>query len=44
MYTLEMAYARMRELQDQANRSRTHRSAVAHRADKVHAPRTPKKR
>ncbi|WP_299537990.1 hypothetical protein [uncultured Streptomyces sp.] len=27
MYTIEMAYARMRELQDQANRSRAHRPA-----------------
>ncbi|GGV26557.1 hypothetical protein AB0I84_02315 [Streptomyces spectabilis] len=31
MYTIEMAYARMRELQDQANRSRAHQSAVAAR-------------
>lgn len=29
MYTIEMAYARMRELQDQANRSRDHRIAAA---------------
>ncbi|MEU8786500.1 hypothetical protein [Streptomyces sp. NPDC048637] len=28
MYSIEMAYARMRELQDQANRSRAHRSAA----------------
>ncbi|MET7537879.1 hypothetical protein [Streptomyces sp. NPDC005507] len=35
MYTIEMAYARMRELQDQANRSRAHQSAVeAHTAEK----------
>ncbi|WP_275127131.1 hypothetical protein [Streptomyces sp. UNOC14_S4] len=27
MYTIEMAYARMRELQDVANRSRAHQSA-----------------
>ena len=26
MYTIEMAYARMRELQDLANRSRAHQS------------------
>lgn len=32
MYTIEMAYARMRELQDQANRSRAHQPATAHRA------------
>ncbi|MFE0376476.1 hypothetical protein ACFW1M_12985 [Streptomyces inhibens] len=25
MYSIEMAYARMRELQDQANRSRAHK-------------------
>ncbi|GAA2319059.1 hypothetical protein OHT20_21460 [Streptomyces caniferus] len=28
MYSIEMAYARMRELQDQANRSRAHRTAA----------------
>ncbi|MFE3884590.1 hypothetical protein ACFXPQ_17060 [Streptomyces lydicus] len=28
MYSIEMAYARMRELQDQANRSRAHRAAA----------------
>ncbi|MGK5641320.1 hypothetical protein ACSNOK_23830 [Streptomyces sp. URMC 126] len=34
MYTIEMAYARMRELQDLANRSRAHLSvAAARRAD-----------
>ncbi|MEU5419535.1 hypothetical protein QZH56_19625 [Streptomyces olivoreticuli] len=27
MYTIEMAYARMRELQDTANRSRAHQFA-----------------
>ncbi|MER6305092.1 hypothetical protein ACWCXK_07520 [Streptomyces sp. NPDC001739] len=27
MYSIEMAYARMRELQDQANRSRAHKLA-----------------
>ncbi|GAA0452128.1 hypothetical protein ACFQ2B_14060 [Streptomyces stramineus] len=31
MYTIEMAYARMRELQDLANRSRAHRPASAER-------------
>jgi len=28
VYSIEMAYARMRELQDQANRSRAHRAAA----------------
>ncbi|WP_199931449.1 hypothetical protein [Streptomyces sp. CB02923] len=28
MYSIEMAYARMRELQDLANRSRAHRPAA----------------
>ncbi|MFJ9851493.1 hypothetical protein [Streptomyces sp. NPDC101150] len=28
MYSIEMAYARMRELQDQANRSRAHKQAA----------------
>ncbi|GGY09269.1 hypothetical protein [Streptomyces hiroshimensis] len=32
MYTLEMAYARMREMQDLANRSRAHQTAE-HRAE-----------
>ncbi|MEW2525473.1 MULTISPECIES: hypothetical protein [unclassified Streptomyces] len=31
MYTIEMAYARMRELQDLANRSRAHQSVTAAR-------------
>ncbi|MER5275948.1 hypothetical protein ABT025_09325 [Streptomyces sp. NPDC002809] len=44
MYTIEMAYARMRELQDLANRSRAHKPAAAHRVDKSRSPRTPKKR
>lgn len=44
MYTIEMAYARMRELQDLANRSRAHQPAAAHRVDKARAPRTAKKR
>ncbi|AEN10599.1 hypothetical protein K373_04607 [Streptomyces sp. DvalAA-21] len=43
MYTIEMAYARMRELQDLANRSRAHQPA-AHRVDKTRAPRTDKRR
>ncbi|MGV9880497.1 hypothetical protein [Streptomyces sp. NPDC003006] len=28
VYSIEMAYARMRELQDMANRSRAHRTAA----------------
>ncbi|MFF4173718.1 hypothetical protein [Streptomyces sp. NPDC001744] len=31
MYTIEMAYARMRELQDLANRSRAHQPVPASR-------------
>ncbi|MBB5122801.1 hypothetical protein [Streptomyces eurocidicus] len=31
MYTIEMAYARMRELQDLANRSGAHQPATAER-------------
>ncbi|MFD9793858.1 hypothetical protein ACFWXK_23265 [Streptomyces sp. NPDC059070] len=31
MYTIEMAYARMRELQDLANRSRAHQPTTAQR-------------
>ncbi|MCX5384926.1 MULTISPECIES: hypothetical protein [unclassified Streptomyces] len=34
MYTIEMAYARMRELQDLANRSRAHQTATKPRAPK----------
>lgn len=41
MYTIEMAYARMRELQDLANRSRAHQSASA---SKRAAKKAPKKR
>lgn len=38
MYTIEMAYARMRELQDLADRSRAHKpSAAARRAEKKRA-------
>ncbi|MFD3411371.1 hypothetical protein [Streptomyces cyaneofuscatus] len=44
VYTIEMAYARMRELQDLANRSRAHQPAAAHRVDKTRTPRTTKKR
>ncbi|MFC0846854.1 MULTISPECIES: hypothetical protein [Streptomyces] len=31
MYTIEMAYARMRELQDLANRSRAHQPTATQR-------------
>ncbi|MFD3945926.1 hypothetical protein [Streptomyces sp. NPDC058579] len=42
MYTIEMAYARMRELQDLADRSRAHQpSRATRRAEKK---RTAKKR
>lgn len=44
MYSIEMAYARMRELQDLANRSRAHHPAAARRADRARTPRAPKKR
>ncbi len=44
MYTIEMAYARMREMQDLANRSRAHQPAAAHRVDKARTPRRTKKR
>lgn len=44
MYTIEMAYAHMRQLQELANRSRAHQPAAAHRADKTRAPRAAKKR
>ncbi|MEU1378095.1 MULTISPECIES: hypothetical protein [Streptomyces] len=44
MYSIEMAYARMRELQDLANRSRAHQSADAHRANEKPRFRRAKKR
>ncbi|MEU7295558.1 MULTISPECIES: hypothetical protein [Streptomyces] len=38
VYTIEMAYARMRELQELANRSRAHQpTAASKRAAKKHA-------
>ncbi|MGW6567858.1 hypothetical protein [Streptomyces sp. NPDC054975] len=38
VYTIEMAYARMRELQEMANRSRAHQpSRAARRAEKKRA-------
>lgn len=44
MYTIEMAHAHMRQLQELANRSRAHQPAAAHRVDRTRAPRTGKKR
>ncbi|WP_406152144.1 hypothetical protein [Streptomyces sp. NBC_01012] len=44
VYSIEMAYARMRELQDLANRSRAHQPAAAHRVDRTRAPRTTRKK
>ncbi|NGO77393.1 hypothetical protein G6045_17245 [Streptomyces sp. YC504] len=45
MYTLEMAYAHMRSLQELADRSRAHKSPIAAaRADKVSRPVRGKKR
>ncbi|MFF4005800.1 hypothetical protein [Streptomyces sp. NPDC001717] len=44
MYTIEMAYAHMRQLQELANRSRTDQPSASHRADKGRKPRTTKKR
>lgn len=43
MYTIEMAYARMRELQDLANRSRAHQPAAAHRVDRTRTRRVGRK-
>ncbi|MEU9864446.1 hypothetical protein AB0D99_26585 [Streptomyces sp. NPDC047971] len=37
VYTIEMAYARMRELQDLANRSRAHQPSASKRARKNRA-------
>ncbi|MFI8966767.1 hypothetical protein ACIGO8_32185 [Streptomyces sp. NPDC053493] len=37
VYTIEMAYARMRELQDLANRSRAHQPTASKRAPKKRA-------
>jgi hypothetical protein len=44
VYTIEMAYAHMRELQELANRSRAHQPAAAHRVDKIRNARRAKKR
>ncbi|MFE0099425.1 hypothetical protein [Streptomyces sp. NPDC059009] len=43
VYSIEMAYARMRELQDLANRSRAHQTATAARKG-LGRKRTAKKR
>ncbi|WP_272922588.1 hypothetical protein [Streptomyces sp. SID5785] len=44
MFTIEMAYARMREMQDQANRARVHLPAIEQRrAAKKHAARAKKR-
>ncbi|MEU9717240.1 hypothetical protein [Streptomyces sp. NPDC047976] len=44
MYTIEAAYAHMRQLQELANRSRTDQPAAAHRVDKTRRPGSAKKR
>ncbi|MBT2406819.1 MULTISPECIES: hypothetical protein [unclassified Streptomyces] len=47
MYTIEMAYAHMRQLQELANRSRTDQPAAAqrlHESRETRKPRTAKKR
>ncbi|MFF4320911.1 hypothetical protein [Streptomyces sp. NPDC001568] len=44
MYTIEMAYAHMRQLQELANRSRTDQPSAAHHVDKTRKPRSAKKR
>ncbi|MER5807645.1 hypothetical protein ABT143_05525 [Streptomyces sp. NPDC002033] len=44
MYTIEMAYAHMRQLQELANRSRTDQPSAAHRVDKTRKPSGAKKR
>ncbi|MEU6662373.1 hypothetical protein [Streptomyces sp. NPDC046821] len=43
MYTIEMVHARMRELQDEANRSRAHRSILKARAARKRAERAKKR-
>ncbi|RKT05232.1 hypothetical protein BX286_3224 [Streptomyces sp. 3211.6] len=44
MYTIEMAYAHMRQLQELANRSRTDQPAAAYRNDRTRRPLRAKKR
>ncbi|MFD3699033.1 hypothetical protein ACFWUZ_23320 [Streptomyces sp. NPDC058646] len=43
MYTIEMAYAHMRQLQELANRSRAHQPAAAQRVDRARKRLTGKK-
>lgn len=38
MFTIEMAHAHMRQLQELANRSRAHQPAAAHRVDRTRKP------
>ncbi|MFD5033266.1 hypothetical protein ACFVWX_31325 [Streptomyces sp. NPDC058220] len=38
VYTIEMAYAHMRSLQELANRSRAHQPAAAQRVDQANRP------
>ncbi|MEU9777184.1 MULTISPECIES: hypothetical protein [Streptomyces] len=44
VYTIEMAHARMRELQELADRSRAHRPTGARRGGRLRTPRTGGKR
>lgn len=44
MYTIEMAYAHMRSLQELADRSRSHKAPAAPRTAKSRAPRRDKRR
>ncbi|NUK08797.1 hypothetical protein HRW23_05680 [Streptomyces lunaelactis] len=44
VYTIEMAYAQMRQLQELADRSRVHQPAAAHRVDRTRTARRTKKR
>lgn len=44
MYTIEMAHAHMRQLQELANRSRAHLPSAAHKVDRTRAPRVDKRR
>ncbi|MDX3537139.1 hypothetical protein PV721_22740 [Streptomyces sp. MB09-01] len=43
MFTIEMAHAHMRQLQELANRSRAHQPAAAYRVDKARKPLSGKK-
>ncbi|MDH2391749.1 hypothetical protein QCN29_23810 [Streptomyces sp. HNM0663] len=44
VYTIEMAYAQMRQLQELADRSRAHQPSAARRTDRTRTPRRSKKR